>query len=240
MSVQPGAEQKTVDNKQTPPPGEVDPNKAKGAGAADGAGDDQDLDFDEAQIPENMKGYVQKLRKEAGKYRTKAKNLEGELAGKNEHETKLKKALAILGGKEEGEEVDPEVAIPQLQTRLQGMEVEHAILQSAYQSGVPHDSLSYYRFLLSERLEALGDGEELGDDDMAEIVAEVQKVKAAKSAEAAPGGTGAKGAAPQPAGNGGTTVEQFAQMSVSEKSALYAKDPNLYNSLRGQLGKLKK
>jgi len=225
MSLQPGAEPKepvtppALDGKEKPP---VKP-------AVDG-GDDGVLEPDESSIPDDLKPYIQKLRKESGKYRTKAKNLEGELTGNREKLTKYEKAMKILGGDEEGEEVDPETQIQSLQGAYQGLEMEHAILQSAYANGIPQEQVKYYRFLLSEKLQNMEDGEELSDEDMKEITDEVKKFGAAKAPSAT--GVGAGGKAPPPQGAGASmTVESFKKMSTTEKSALYAKDPATYQRL---------
>jgi type I site-specific restriction-modification system R (restriction) subunit len=228
MSVQPGAEQKDQNQNQNPPPDEA-AKKAAAAAAGDGA-DDSVQEPDESLIPDALKPYVQKLRKEAGKYRTKAKNLEGEIAGNRETLTKYQKAMAIIGGQDEGEKVDPEAQIQSLQDSYQGLEMEHAILQSAYSNGIPQEQVKYYRFLLSEKLQAMEDGEELSEDDMAEITAEVKKAGGVK----AQGSTGvsANGNAPAPqSGKGSVTVEQFKRMSTTEKSSLYAKDSAMYQRL---------
>lgn len=229
MKLQPGADEQELNNGQTQD--EQGQQKAQG-GAPEGSGDDGQEPSD-ADIPESLKAYVQKLRKENAKYRTKAKNLEGESATVKEREAKVKKAMAILAGADENDELNPEELVPQLQQRVQGIEIEHAILQSAYMNGIPQDQLGYYRYQISERLGALEDGEELTDEDFAEIVAECQRVGGARASGGQNTGVGTgKAPNPAPGGSGSLTVEQFKKMSVTEKSQLYAKDPATYQRLR--------
>jgi hypothetical protein len=186
------------------------------------AGKDEQLDVE--KLPANVQALIKSLREENAKHRTKNKEL-------GEGQTKLKAAL-VEAGIIENDEVEPEEKIKGLSADLQGAQMRAALLEAAVEHEVPKSQLKYFQFLIAERLEALEDDGELSQDDIAEIALEAKKVLGA-------GGTGSKGAsssagtgsAPQAGGDGRITQEQFDAMGIMEKSALYSKNPELYNQL---------
>lgn len=207
---QTGADDKTKDQNQ---------GEDNQSGADDQSGDDG-ADFSD---PVKAKAEIEKLRKEAAKHRTKAKDLEGKMQDLNGKFDKLKKAF---GG--EDEEVDPEKMIQQLQAEKEALAIEVSISQVARAHAIPAEQDKYFRFLLAEKMEGLEEGEEITDEDVALIAAEVMKV----SSKAAKNSTGVNSAGKHSGESSGeTTVEAFAKMNVGEKSALYAKNPAEYNRL---------
>ena len=80
-------------------------------------------------------------------------------------------------------------------------------------------------------LTLMEEGDELSEDDLEEIAQEVKGMGGA-----APGSTGVNsggqgGGGKAPAKGGDMTVEQFAKMSLTEKSSLYTKNPKEYERL---------
>jgi flavodoxin len=207
-----------------------DTEKPPGKAAAGGGSGDETGDPDESSIPENLKGYIQKLRNEAATNRKTNKALEAEKTSLAERvsnlESGLKKALGI-----EDEEASPEEVAKVLkdQTETQGLEI--AILESAIEHGIPKEHVKYFRFLLGERLGAMEDGEELTDEMMGEIVTQVKSVAGPKMTSTGVGDGQGAGKKPPAGGGGEITVEQFKKMSTTEKTQLYIKDQPLYERL---------
>lgn len=203
----------------TPPEDDInddDPNPP-------GEEDDQE-DFD--SLPDWAKKQIKGLRSEAAKNRTKNKDLESRFG---KLETGLKTALGI-----EDEEEDPAEVAASLTNQNSDLQLRNVILSLALENGITGDKLDYFEFLIGKGITSLGeDEEELSEDAIKAIV---QKVKGQGQGPAdssvddeddqLPGdGNG---------GNTGTSLEQFLAMSILERSNLYTKDANTYNSLMKQ------
>ena len=225
-STQPGAED--LDPTKSTPPQDQGPG---GEGQQDDAQNDNAEGNDapdESKWDEGTKKYIQSLRKESAKYRQKSK----ESAPAIERLTKLEQGLKAALGIGDDEEVSTEDKLEQITAQAQQTDFKAAILEAALEHGIPKSELRYFQFLVNETLGELGEDEELGDDRMAEIVAQVQ---ARSNPGRASGNTSVdpKGE-PNPKGGGNVTVDQFVKMGLTEKSNLYAKNPNLYTSLMAE------
>ena len=100
--------------------------------------------------------------------------------------------------------------------------------------GIPASGVKYFQFLVSEAVADLKEGEELPDDKMAEIVKEAKAKIQKKGNTTFDKSKGGKGGDGDPGAAGGledTTLEQFLRMSITEKSALYEKFPDVYKAL---------
>lgn len=180
----------------------------------------------------DQQDYFSKLRKENASWRVKFKeeqtrttNLEERLG---KFETGLKK---LFGG--EGDDLPPEEKISQLEGATETLNFENAVLKSALENGIGKDDYEFYSFLLNQRVQELKEGEELSEEAFNEVI---DKVKArsipAKTSTSVEGQTGDAQATPAPEGvSGDITLEQFAQMNTTDKSVLYQKNPQLYQSL---------
>jgi len=201
---------------------------ANAPGEQGGENTEADLESDLPSDPEELKKYILQLRKENAKHRTKAKNLEDSSTTAEQKLQEMRSNLAKALGLEGEDEVSPEEQVQHLTSYTQQLEIQSALMETALVNGVSANELGYFKYLLAERLEALEEGEELGEEEMAEIVGEVKRVSAAKSAST---GVGTKAPAPTNTSSGGVTVEQFMKMSVTEKSQLYMRDKSLYERL---------
>lgn len=211
----------TIEGSQT---GVEDKTKTQNASADDQTGaDDQAGEFGDFADPVKAKAEIEKLRKEAAKYRTKAKDLDGKMLDLNGKFDKLKKAI---GG--EDETVDPETKIKQLQSEKEALAMEVSISQIARAHSIPAESDKYFRFLLAEKMETLIEGEEITDEDVAEIAKEVAKVSGKAGKNSTGVSSAGKGASES---SGETSVDAFVKMSTAEKSLIYAKNPAEYNRL---------
>jgi hypothetical protein len=205
--------------------GATDENKTKDQTAGQGDQGQNSEDDSVYADPEKAKAYARKLRDEAAKARNKAKDLESRF---NALEATQKKLKAALGGEEE-EEVDPEEAIGRLTAHGQALEVELGISQLALQHGIPMDQLDYFRFKMAQAFDGLEEEGELSEDELAAIIADVRKIGGGSK-----GGSTGLNTQKRPDDSGGAnsvTLEQFAEMSVPEKSALYEKDKGTYQKL---------
>lgn len=213
---QPGAEGQP----QTQEPIETKPaGQAEGQPGAEGA-DDFYTD------PEKVKAEIKKLRDENAKHRTKNKDLESKFS---EYDTTMKKMKQALG-LEDQESADPAEQAKLLQSQNEQLQVELGIAQLAMEHSIPADQQKYFRFLLAEKFESLGEGEELSDEGLAEVVSQVMNLSASKSGMTGTGvGAGSKPNADSNSGE--VSLEQFVKMTPSQKSTIYARTPELYNKL---------
>lgn len=220
----PGAEDKDKGEGAGAGAEDKDPKDGEGtgAGADDGGADGEGASF---KTVEEAAAEIAKLRKENAKNRIKNKGLEGSVKSLNDKFDALKKAF---GG--EDDEKDPEEKVKDLQSQNQALALELSVSKLSKAHEIPAAQDKYFKFLLAEKFESLKDGEEVSDEDIAAIAAEVKKVSATAGAAASTSvGAGKKKDADN--GAGAMTVEQFVKMNVGEKSQLYTKNPAEYNRL---------
>jgi len=181
------------------------------------------------------KDYIKRLRTESAEKRTKSKDLETKYTALQEQfntlQTGMAKALGI------DTEATPEQQIEALSHQAQSFESENALLNLMLEHGVKNEGKDYFMFLMEKRAAELGEDEEFSDEAIKQIVSEVQ----AKSGAVSPvngGNTSVRQGANQGAPQGGNgkqvSIEEFAGMSISEKSQLYQTNPNLYSALMAQ------
>ena len=135
------------------------------------------------------------------------------------------------------EEEKPEEKIKTLTAANQGLDFRRAVLEAAVEHGIGKESIDFFEFLISKAASELDEGEELPDEKMLEIVAKCKK----GSGESGKGkgdtsvGNGGKGE-PNPDKNkaGDVTLSKFLKMTVVQKSELYTKNRELYESLVAQ------
>ena len=223
------------------PPGEDDKDPkdlpGEGEGGEGGEGNEGEGDpggSNEPKFSDEQKAYIQKLRKESSGYRQKAKGLESKLTALTEKVSKLeggiKKAIGIEGEGEadpeklKGTIADKDAQIVQLQSQL-------GLMQAADEYGIPSKGRKYFATLVADAADSLEEGEEITEEQMADIVTEVKSLfgKAANSSINDDDGKG--GGGKPPAGGDKITVEKFAKMTTTEKSVLYQKNPDLYKDL---------
>lgn len=181
---------------------------------------------DDFKDPVKAMTEIKKLRAEAAKYRNKAKATDDQVKALNEKLGKLKTALT--GEEDEGE--DPEVAIGNLKQQNEALQMELSLQNLCSEHDIPGASQKYFKFLLNERFEALEEGEELTEEDVAQVAEEARKLSGSGGPRQNSTGL-SKGAKPNADDNKGQTIEQFSKMSVAEKSLLYTNNPNEYNRL---------
>lgn len=222
--------QKTPEQVAAEAKAKADAEAAKKKADEDGTGSQDDGNEGEDDSifsdPKKAAELVKSLRTENAKHRTKNKELGSKLAAMEGTLGKLKKAF----GGEEDDESDPAEKVAELSSANERLTMELHLRDIARESGVPAEREKYFRFLLAEKLEALEEGEELGEEDIAEAVkAATDGFAPKKSSTGVKPGTGD---APNPDSKpGDVTVEQFVKMNSGEKSQLYTKNPDLYQKL---------
>lgn len=177
---------------------------------------------------EEQKAYIESLRKENAKYRTKSKELETQYTGLTERFSKMEKGLKGLFGDEGDDETPPEEKVQLLQSQNENLVLNNALTEAAIEYGVGKQDFTYFKFLVQEKLAALEDGEELTEEDLDVLAKEARRGKGATSTSIEGGGT------PPPEQTGGITLEQFQAMGINERSALFGKDEALYKQLVSQ------
>jgi len=195
----------------TTPPGEAVP--PKGGGSA--TDDSEDLNVD--ALDPKTKAYIQKLRKEAAGGRTEHNKLKAQV---EQLTAGLKK---LVGGEDD---TPPEKKMEMLEAQQASSQFENAILNTAIEHGIPKEGMKYFKFLMGSAFEELQEGEELSEEKILEVVKEAKGRGAAPAPSTSPSGT-----TPPPSGKGSVTLEQFARMSLTEKSDLYNKNAELYQAL---------
>ncbi len=207
------------------PPAKVDPPKVDPP--AGGAGDGEKVDL--SKLDPAVQKMIKDLRTESAENRNKNKSLTEKFSG-------LKKGL-VEAGLIEDDEADPVEKIKQVSGHNAILSTRNAVLEAAIQNGIGADGMEYFGFLVEKKLSELGDDEELGETQIAEIAVQVKKFStktpASTSADAGAGngqGTGA----PPPGGAGSVTLDQFVKMNMMEKTGLYTKNPDLYKQLMGE------
>lgn len=186
---------------------------------------------------EDAQKAIKALREENAKHRTTNKELMDRFG-------KLESGLkGLFGDNDPGDPNKPiEDKITALEAKIQeeaaireAREAEAALTQLAYDHKIPNDERDYFEFLIEKELGSLKEGEQLSQEAIEEIAKKV-RVKSAPSATSVTDGEGG----PKIPSNkdGEVTIDEFKDMSMGQKSALYSKDPALYNRLMNQAKQL--
>lgn len=211
-------------DKKDPPADDKDKKDQK-----PGADDNKDKkEFDISSLPQEAQDLIKNLRKENGKHRTD-KNL---TASKLE---KFEKAFKLISGDDEEEE--PEVKLGKVSEQLQNTQVRNAMLEIAYENGVPADQRDYFEFLMAKALDSLDEGQELPEETLKEILGKVKKKGPANTSTSGDGGQG--GDKKPGTETDGVTLEQFLAMGMTAKSKLFNEKPEVYNNLYAEAKKKK-
>lgn len=171
---------------------------------------------------------IKRLRQENAGHRTKNKTLEESLTSFNDKFTKINKHLGIQ------DQVDPEEQIKGLSSNNEQLTLELSLQQLARVNGIPMEQDEYFRFLIGKKFEALKDGEEISDEQISEVVAEVGKYSGFKKDFKTSTGLGDGKTKNPPASDSGketVTTEQFSKMTFAQKNQLFEENKELYNKL---------
>jgi hypothetical protein len=204
---------------------------AKAAAEEDEEPDPQDPsnppgeDQDESKWDDKTKALIKKLRGENAKHRTKAKELGSQVKTEQDRVKAILKAAGI-----ESDDAKPEEQVKALTQTTNELAFRNAVLESAVQNGIPSEGVKYFQFLIQDATSQLAEGDELSEEKLAEIVAEAKKRGGGKAATTTVGGGNGK-PAPRPGESGQLTLDQFCRMSITEKSELFNKSPDIYKAL---------
>jgi hypothetical protein len=196
-------------------------------GGGSGEGEPNGANWDES-----TKNYIKSLRDENASRRAKAKELETKVTALSKQIGDITGGLKKVLGSDEGDEIPPEQQIAALQSSHESLEVRSAIMELALDNGISGQNYPYFQFLLGQKLEALGEDEELSEEELGHIIAEVNaRGGTPRGGSSSVNAGGAAGNQPNGNGGGAVTAERFSKMTITEKSQLYAKQPELYASL---------
>lgn len=192
-------------------------------------GEDQGSDeLDALKLSAEQKAYIEKLRKENAKWRTKSKQTTVQMSAVQERLAKLEGGLKKVVGTEDEEE-DVETQLQTLTAKAQKTEFDKTLSDLAIEHSVGKESYRYFKFIINEALEGLDEGEELDEDAIAELALQAKRFTSG-SGKGSGSSVGGKGPGPNQE-TGAVTLEKFVKMTITEKSALYGKSPELYNRL---------
>jgi hypothetical protein len=225
---QPGAEGSQIEDKTlTPPPG-GDGGEGNAEGSGQGAAGGEIPDG--ANWDEKTRKYIASLRDESAKYRKGKKDLEGQFTSLKSQFDTLQGGIKKAIGLEEDNELTPEERVQHLSQAVEGSNLRMAVLENALAHGLNIQQTEYFEFLMGKELAGLEEGQELDDEAMEAIIA---KAKGTVGGQPPPTSTsvGSKGGAPDPNKSGEISVEQFGKMTLSERSRLHQKNPELYTKL---------
>lgn len=192
----------------------------------------QDGKPDESTWDEATTKYIKDLRKEAAKNRTKASSLEERLS---RIESGLKK---VVGG-EDDDDLSPEDRAEALEAYAGQQEFETEILKLAINHNIGKDGLDYFKFLVAQAVSGLDEDEELGEDDIAELVKKA-KVAGGGSASTSVKQSDEGSGTPPPDKTAAVTLDQFCSMSMIQKSKLFDSNRALYDQLMQEARKAKR
>lgn len=187
---------------------------------------DDRTEEDESKWDEATKAYIARLRGENANHRTKNKDLKSKLS---ESEAKKKAILKAAGIEDDSE--NPEEKLKTAGAQNSELTFRNAMLEMALENGIPKEDVKYFSFLVQEATASLKDDEELSPEQMAGLVADVKKRSGGKAANTSVNGKGAGSGTPPPGGNDQVNLDGFCKMRFTEKSALYGKNPALYEQL---------
>jgi len=177
---------------------------------------------------EEQKTYIESLRKENAKYRTKSKELETQYTSINERFSKVEKGLkGLFGEGKEGDDMPPEKKLEAMQAQNENLVLNSALVEAALEYGIGKEDFSYFKFLVQEKLQALNEGEELTEEDLDVIATSSRRGRSG-------GSTSVEGGEIPPEQTGGITLEAFSEMGINERSLLYSKNEALYKQLVSQ------
>lgn len=223
------------DDKKGGDEGDKKPDASGKQGNA-GESDDTDLDdLDVEKLDPKAQALIKKLRKENADHRIKNKDLKSKVLSAAERDKALKQALGL-----ESEEDKPEEKVKALTAETDALSFRNAVLEMALENGIAAQDVKYFEFLVTQKAGELKDDEELSDEQLAEIIADVKKrgggQKKASTSVGNGGGEGKKdGSNPPPPGEDGeVNLDKFCKMTMAEKSALFGKNPELYKQLASE------
>lgn len=216
--------------------GQTTGNPAGGQGAAPGGQASGTTEIpstpavDESKWDESTRNYIKSLRDESAKHRTKGKELQTQLGKLTGEVEALKGGLRKALGGEVDDNSSPEEQVNQLTSQNEQMAFRLALMESGLEHGITSkDQLEYYEFLVQKKASELEEEEEISEEAMTEILTKVKGFSKPQGTST----TSVVGKKPGPtdSSNQAVSVEAFAKMSITEKSALYSKDQAQYTQL---------
>ncbi len=198
-----------------------DGNQASGTPDNNSANDKLDV----STLPQSAQDLIKSLRGESADHRTKNNNLNTRL---EKMETGLK---AMFGDDGNGQDLTPEQQISQLQSSVENSSYENAVQGMAYEAGIPHGNYEYFQFLMQKEVGGLEEGQELSEETLAEIVGKAKGFSDSNIDDSNSTVLEKEKGNQNPDQKGEISLEAFVKMSVTQKSELYTKSPEVYNSL---------
>lgn len=221
--------------KPDPDPGESDPGDPNAKKTQD---DPAPSGEDDSNWDEKTKSYIQGLRKENAKYRTSAKDTADDVATLKADNAKRDKMMKAALGIEDEDETTIEQKLEASQSDTATLQFKNEVLTLAVENGIGGDQAEYFEFLLGKAVNSLDEGDEITDEDIASIVEKVKgasgSANAGNTSTSVKGDTGGKQDPNPSVGGDNIGVQDFADMSFTDKGKLFGKNPDLYKKLNAE------
>lgn len=181
---------------------------------------------------EQWAAHAKELRKENAKHRTANKELKTEVTALNNRFSQLEGGLKKLFG-DDDDELTPEQKLEEVSSQNAELQFQAALNEAALEHGVGKADLKYFRFLVSEEVNGLKEGEELSEEALADL-AKQAKAKSAPNKTSVSNKDGTTDKDPEGGDDGDVTLAEFNKMGIGEKSLLYQKNKDLYVKLSAE------
>lgn len=201
-----------------PSPGDAGAGEQSPDEEGSGHSDDPKL----GELDSKTQNYIKSLRKEAASYRTKLNQMETKFES-------FQSGLSKLVGGGAQNDLTPEQQLADLSGQYESAVLENSILKVAVANEIPQSGMEFFEFKISKKLSELEEGEELDEEAISELAAEVrQQFGQTGGASTSPGKKANQGTTPKPSGGEEVSYEEFLQMKIGKRSELYGKNPELY------------
>lgn len=220
-------EEEEEEEEELPPP-----DKSKGGDGKpdDGKGKGKQDELDLSKLDDETQRYIKQLRRENAKYRTKATNLE---TNYNQLTDRVKKIAGGKDGEEDAMSAEERLAAHEQQSGA--LAFDNAVMNAALEHGVGKSDLKYFRFLVNEKASVLGEGEELTDEDLADIAEEARRTTGGERKRTKTSVTGKEdgrdGSEKRPDGKDKVDLDKFCKMNMYQKADFQRQNPELYADL---------
>jgi len=179
---------------------------------------EQGSKFDLSKLDPSLQKYIKGLRHEAANHRTTANQIQAQFEDLQE------RIKSVFG--EQKEAVDPKLAVQELQQATQDLSFKNAVLETAVNHGIPASGIPYYEFLLNQAGNSLKEGEELSDEMMESILAEVKQKSGTQMMHSS-----VKSPQAAPSTKQDMDVNAFSKLGMAERTRLYQQNPQKYSEL---------
>jgi hypothetical protein len=195
-------------------------------GGQDSGNQDQNSsdDFKVEDLPQAAQDLIKSLRTENADRRTKSNNLSTRLEN-------IENGFKTMFGDDVDNKLTPEQRLEQVSGENQSLSYNNAVTNMAYENGIPHENFEYFSFLMEKAVNNLDEGQELSEEDLKLVIQQSKALVKAEAGESNSSVDGKQKEGQDPNSATGVTLDSFVSMGMVQKSELYRKSPDIYNSM---------